>query len=263
MHTKLTHAITKTPFRRLVAGSFLFVLVWRVLLEAVNQLVSHTTIVIPYWPDYLQWVNAPANAPPLGLGHWAHWDGYHFLGIILRGYHQVGLDGAHSETAFFPAFPTLVRVPSRLLHLDPVLVGLAINFALSVVIAVALYKLALLMCERYLPKAKLDEHRLARLSVLLFFLYPASFFLAAFYADALVVAGATLAIYFALRQRYVLSSISAFTVISAKTTVVARTVLVVATAQSSGADERARDWPRRLHALFVESVWRSTVVFAC
>lgn len=243
----------KTSARRLATYSALFVLAWRLLLEVANQIVSRTTMVIPYWPSYLQWVNAPANAPPLGLGHWTHWDGYHFLGIILRGYHQAGLNGAYSETAFFPAFPALVRVASKLLHADPVQVGLALNVVLAVIIAAALYKLALLMCERYVPGAALRKNRLARLSVLLFFLYPASFFLAAFYADALVVAGATLAIYWALQRRYVLATASAFVVICTKTTgiVLAPALLLILLE-----NERAYSW----HALKSWRLWRKAAV---
>lgn len=218
----LSHILRiRLPAPRLVAYGFLFVLAWRILLEATNQIVSRTTTVIPYWPSYLEWVNKPANAPPFGLGHWAHWDGYHFLSIVLHGYHLAGPNGVPVEVAFFPAFPLLVRVSSHLLRIDPVLMGLIINFLLSVVTAVALYKLAILMCHRYLPirqQKKLDDHRLARISVLLFFFYPASFFLASFYADSLVVAGSTLAIYFTMKERYAFAAISSFAVMGSKTT---------------------------------------------
>jgi hypothetical protein len=217
----LIRILTKTPMRRLITYSFVFVLIWRALLEVTNQIISHTTKVIPYYPSWLKWVNVPANSQEYGLGHWAHWDGYHFLSIVLRGYHQVGPNGMPVETAFFPAFPVVVRVPSRILHIDPVIIGLFINFVLSVVVAVAVYKLALLMCERYLPtklQGQLDKHHLARLSVLLVFVYPSSFFFASFYADALVAAGATLALYFALRERYLIAAASSFVVMSSKTT---------------------------------------------
>ena len=204
--------------QRLVAFSFLFVLVWRVLLETLNHIVFHLQPIRPYWPAYLQWLAAPVSSVSHGLGDWAHWDGYHFLGIVLTGYHHPGLNGQYSETAFFPTFPYLVRAASRLLHLNPVITGLAINFIFCVVICATLYRLTILLCERYLPKSKINPSSAAKLSVALFFLYPSSFFLAAFYADALVVATATLAIYLALRQRYFLAALCAMVSTSAKST---------------------------------------------
>jgi len=216
-----TRTLTSTPMRRLMTLSFIFVLIWRVLLEITNQIVSRTTKVVPYYPSWLKWVDIPANSPAYGLGHWAHWDGYHFLSIVLHGYHQVGPNSLPVEAAFFPVFPALVRVPSRILHVNPVIVGLFVNFVLSVVIAIAVYKLALLMCERYLPtklQKHLDKGHLARLSILVVFVYPSSFFFASFYADALVAAGATLALYFTLRERYLFAAASSFVVMGSKTT---------------------------------------------
>ncbi len=221
MNNPLIRSFISTPRRRLISLSFAFVFVWRVLLEITNQIIARTTHVVPFWPSYLEWVNAPANAPPFSLGNWAHWDGYHFLSIVLRGYHLSGPGGVPVETAFFPAFPIMVRVPSRILHMDPVLVGLFLNFLLSVVIAIGVYKLATEMCQRYLPQKQqkvLAQNRVATLSVLLLFLYPASFFLVSFYADALVVAAATFALYFAMRRQYAFAAISSFAVMSAKTT---------------------------------------------
>ncbi len=218
MYKKIRMYVTKTPDRRLWLASIGFVAVWRILLEVVNHFVAHITKIVPFYPAYLSKLYPNVVAPPFRLGDWAHWDGFHFLGVILNGYHPAGLEGQPSEVAFFPGFPLLIRTIFKVVPVDPILIGLVINLALSVVICATLYKLALVICVRYVPKGKVDLGLTAKLTVLFFFAFPASFFLAAFYADAIVVAATIMALYWTFKERYILATVSAGIVMLTKTT---------------------------------------------
>jgi Gpi18-like mannosyltransferase len=186
---------------KLFLGIVLPVVLWRALLELVNQTVPHMMKIKPFYPVYQSYLAPLVNSTVFGLGRWVHWDGYHYLGIVEHGYHT-NTPGVSPAVAFFPAFPSSVRVVCSVLHTNPIVVGLVINLFLTMVACWALYKLAMLMCSRYTPTLLEQNDSIAKYSVLLFLLCPASLFLSSFYADALLVAAFTLALYFCLEGKY-------------------------------------------------------------
>ena len=192
---------------------------WRLLLEIVNHIVPHIVKVNAAYVSYQSYLAPTIANTAHGLGRWAHWDGFHYLNIVVRGYYT-GTPGISPSVVFFPAFPMLVKVIDKLIPINPIFIGLIINFVLSIILGWVVYKTTLLMCERYTPQLVKREHYIARLSVLLLFLCPASLFFAAFYADALLVTTSTLSIYFGLKSDYYIAVVFAAIATASKSTAI-------------------------------------------
>ncbi|MGH2698958.1 MAG: mannosyltransferase family protein [Actinomycetota bacterium] len=123
------------------------------------------------------------------LEMWTRWDARHFLEVAEYGYTDPRTD-PHA-TAFFPLFPLLIRVLSAV-GISPALSGMLISAAASVVAVAYLYRLA----EEELG---LDAGRRAALYLLFF---PTALFLVAPYSEALFLAGAIPAFYYARSHRW-------------------------------------------------------------
>jgi putative flippase GtrA len=159
---------------------------WRVILEIFNQ------------------VTGP-HAHFIGnLTRWYNWDGGWYLNIIQYGYHN---PERIANVAFFPGFPQLVALLSRITTIDIFYVGLILNFILTVLAIYLLMKLSQLVAIRW--GATKQQQTIALLTAVGFLSYFSTFFLAAFYADALLILGFIGATYFALTNRYWIASIFA------------------------------------------------------
>ena len=123
------------------------------------------------------------------LDMWTRWDATHFLQVAEFGYTDLRSD-PHA-TAFFPLFPLLIHALSSL-GVAPSFAGLAIAAAASVVAVAYLKRLA----DEELGA---DAGRRAALYLLFF---PTAVFLVAPYSEALFLAGAIPAFYYARRTRW-------------------------------------------------------------
>lgn len=170
---------------RLLWWSISLVVIWRLALEVVNQYVGQA---VHFQSGLI------AN-----LSNWANWDGGWYLSINKFGYGAPTTHDHQANVAFFPAFPTSVEVISNVTHVQPLYVGLVLNIVLTTAITYLIMKLACLFASRY-GKAE-HARRIAIMSALAFLAYPASFFLVAYYAEAVLVLGVLGAIYCALTKR--------------------------------------------------------------
>jgi hypothetical protein len=137
------------------------------------------------------WYLARTKGPPqFGLlDLWSHWD----AGLLAR-VAQYGYTDPHTDphaTAFFPLFPLLERGFSFVLN-DPILAGLVISFASSVVACAYLFRMA----EEEMGRGA------GRRAILYLLLFPTTVFLIAPYTEALFLAGAIPAFYYARRSRW-------------------------------------------------------------
>jgi hypothetical protein len=123
------------------------------------------------------------------LDMWTRWDATHFLQVAEFGYTDLRSD-PHA-TAFFPLVPLLVRALTWI-GIEPALAGLMIAAVGSVVAVAYLYRLA----QEELGS---DAGRRAALYLLFF---PTAVFLVAAYSEALFLAGAIPAFYYARRERW-------------------------------------------------------------
>jgi hypothetical protein len=180
----------------LVAVLPLFVL-WRLWLQVAYWLGSAGPVTRPAplpRPTYAQLM----TDVPTWLTRWLAWDGQHYLRTAVRGYGPPG-DGRELGSAIFPLFPMAARWLDRLTPLHSGLAGLVVSHACALVFLVLLYRLGELVA---------GQGR-GRRAVLLFLVLPTSFFLASYYAEAMLLALAALAIDAALRRRWALAALAA------------------------------------------------------
>ena len=124
---------------------------------------------------------------------WARWDALHYIDIARHGY--TGLDAGANQTAFFPFFPILIHAISSL-GIDAVTAGLLITGAASLVAARYLYLLA---------REGTDEKsadNAGRLAVVYLVAFPTAVYLIAPYTEAVFLAGAIPAFYYARRSEW-------------------------------------------------------------
>ncbi|HET7481415.1 MAG TPA: mannosyltransferase family protein [Actinomycetota bacterium] len=129
------------------------------------------------------------------LQMWNQWDVQHFLRIADKGY--FAYPDFPNEIAFFPLFPMLIKGLAAI-GFNPVLGGMIISFVSSLVAGNYLFKLA----EHDAPGS-------GRRALLYLFLFPTAVFLVAPYSEALFLAGAIAAFYYARRERWVLVGLPA------------------------------------------------------
>ena len=140
-----------------------------------------------------------ALAPGLRwLESFSWWDGAWYVGIAERGYGFMA--GPQSPTAFFPAYPMLIRLVAPVAG-GPVLAGFLVSLASGLGGAYLFYRWAL---ER-LPHA-----RAARVAQVALLLYPCSFYLfGVLYADSLFLLTVVAAFLLLERDRPVLAGLCA------------------------------------------------------
>jgi hypothetical protein len=143
------------------------------------------------------------GAPELSLRIWERWDAPIFFRIAEHGY--TGADTDPNATAFFPAFPLVLRA----LHA----IGLPYLAAGLLVTTVATVVASGFLCR--LVDEELGEGS-GRRAVLYMTLFPTAVFLVAPYSEALFLAGAIPAFYYARRDRWMLAGIPAALAMSAR-----------------------------------------------
>lgn len=166
----------KKPWRVLASISAAFV-VWRGALWIIESVAP------AFWPLYTRF---------LGPSFWSNFDGVYYLTIARGGY------GPYQQ-AFFPLYPLLIRWLTKLSGIDDVTVSVLISHAAFFFGILLFYLLAY------------DEDRKnAKWSLLLFLLFPTSFFFAATYTESLFLLLSALCLYAAKRQWWLVAGVSGF-----------------------------------------------------
>lgn len=125
--------------------------------------------------------------PKFGWDAWARWDALHFLSIAESGYGPEVVGG--NAPAFFPLFPLAVRVVSAA-GIEPLHAGILVSFVSTFVASAYLYRLAQLH--------GFDGDR----SIVYLLLFPTGVFLVAPYTEALFLACAVPAFYYAQERAW-------------------------------------------------------------
>ena len=129
---------------------------------------------------------------------WWHFDSGYYVDIAINGYWSVQTLHGQSNWAFYPLYPWLIACINRLFGsgLDAsVIAGVVISQIASATAIGYLYALIFRECGR----------RAAALTVLYLALFPMSFYLSAVYPEALFLALAIAAIYYARQQSWLLA----------------------------------------------------------
>jgi hypothetical protein len=136
----------------------------------------------------------PISTPHPLITEWSRWDGYWYVRIATEGYSYV--PGQESAVAFFPLYPTLMRLGGLLIgRTDPpalALVGIVVSNVLL---------LAALSCLWLLVRMDFDEETAAR-TLLYILVFPATLFLSAVYPESLFLALSVGALYCARTDRW-------------------------------------------------------------
>lgn len=160
-------------------------------LRTAAGIVLVTRVVLLVVAYAAAWFLADTPGPPAAdaASLWVHWDANIFLRIADFGYTDPA--GDSHATAFFPLLPLLLAGLGAL-GVAPVIAGLLISLAASIVAATYLLRVV-----------DEDEGRgVGRRAVLYLCLFPTAVFLVAPYSEALFLAGAIPAFYWARRGRW-------------------------------------------------------------
>jgi len=146
----------------------------------------------------------PANASKLLMNVFAGWDGVWYLRIVRLGYphhipEQLNYHQLPARAAFFPLFPSIVRVADKVLPGGAAVAGVTVNLVLSI-LAVALIGLLAF---------RLWGARVAERSMLLTALFPGAFVLSFVYAEALLLVLAAACLLLLQRERWLAAGLVA------------------------------------------------------
>ncbi|MGW1211468.1 mannosyltransferase family protein [Streptomyces sp. NPDC002499] len=155
-------------------------------LFAAARLLGVAALALTAWATDRHW--------PALLGH--SWDSRWYLGIAAHGYGRTLYfqpDVVHSDLAFFPLYPALVRAVTALSPLSGVTAGLLVSWLAAAVAACGLYALG----------NRLHGRAVATALVLLWGLLPHSIVLSMAYTEPVLTAFAAWALYAVLDGRWV------------------------------------------------------------
>lgn len=150
----------KSDFKKLI----LLFLTWRVGLFIVSFLAGK---FFAYTPSFPYASELSTYGLPHWLSAWAGFDGIHYLTIINKGYFGTGL-----IQAFFPLFPLFVKYVNVINN--PLVTGLIVSNVLAFVSLVSFYQIA-----------KIFNPKKIWLSLIIFLVFPTSFFLGTLYTESL------------------------------------------------------------------------------
>ncbi len=178
---------------------------WKPWVEAtkvalVTRLIFLTVAYLATWLLATSTFGAAEEGP---LEIWSRWDAAQFIRVAEHGYDSDESDP--NGTAFFPLFPLLLR-GGIALGLHPVAAGLLINTLATVVALAFLYRLA----ERDVGPGAGER------AILYLSFFPTAVFLVAPYSEALFLAGAIAAFFYAREGRWHLVALPAAVAMGAR-----------------------------------------------
>ncbi len=133
------------------------------------------------------------NVPVKGtIIPWLNFDGLNYLDIVEQGYKS-----NKALTAFYPLYPLLITIFSLNLKLNPIIIGLLISYFSTAFAIVLFYKLSLKATG-----SEIDAYK----AVVLFALFPASFYLLAYYTEGLFFLLSVLFFWFLKKESFTLAS---------------------------------------------------------
>jgi len=152
--------LSKSEFKKLT-GIFI---IWRTFLFIIGYLAQ---FILKYKPSFPYYDQLALYNLPQWLYSWANFDGVHYLTIIKKGYFGTGL-----IQAFFPLFPLSIRFLN--IFENPLVTGLIVSNILAFLLFISFYSFS---------KTFFKNNHWQNL--LVFILFPTSFFLGAFYTESL------------------------------------------------------------------------------
>jgi hypothetical protein len=144
------------------------------------------------WETYYNLSRSPTLLGRALIDVWLRWDAVHYMNIAAFGYEGVGV----GDTVFFPLYPYLVGLISRLTSINVTLVGIVISSIATLFALIFLYDLVIELFQ---------DKRLAKWSTVCLAIYPTAFFLHAPYTDALFLSLSIGSILMMVRKKSVIA----------------------------------------------------------
>lgn len=125
---------------------------------------------------------------------WLRWDAVHYMNIAEFGYKGVGI----GDTVFFPLYPYLVGLTSKLTSINVTLIGIIISTFATLFALIFLYELVIDLFQ---------DLELARWSTIYLAIFPTSLFLFAPFTDALFLSVSIGSILMMVREKPLLAGL--------------------------------------------------------
>ena len=168
-------------------------LLWLGVLLVLNLIGLLATRILDLGAGYDPVIGVSPSGIP---GIWARWDSPYYIDLANNGYEALPY-----AMGYFPLYPALISIVSRLTGLPLATSGMVIAQLAYLCAALLFYKLA---------RQIRDDHSYAFRSVVFLILFPTSFFFFAIYAESLSLLFSILAIYLVMvsTPRYILSGLA-------------------------------------------------------
>jgi hypothetical protein len=197
------HAARSTAFAARIPRSDItfilaVVLMWRIMLVLIPIIGNDVAGVRECCPEVLpQPVTSWSQA---AFGTWHRWDALWYSSIAENGYQYAGEREA-TNVGFFPLFAVINGVIMRVTGLPVEVSGAIVATLITFIACLALYKLTI---------GETDDPGTARRAVLYLIAFPAAYYLAIGYSEALYLLCVLGAFYFARRGQWWWSGVIAF-----------------------------------------------------
>lgn len=168
----------------------LFFLTWQLILLWTTAIAP---IIIPIFHQSFPYLNDAILSWGLPNIIWpfANFDGVHYVRLARDGYIS------QFTQAFFPLYPLLVKILSKLTFGNLIIAGIVISNTSFLISILVFYKLLL----RYF------NEKIAYWSCLFLIFFPTSFFFAAVYTESLFFLLLVLSFFFASQKKYLIASV--------------------------------------------------------
>lgn len=123
---------------------------------------------------------------------WLNFDGLNYLNLVKGGYAE-----NMSLAAFYPVYPTLIKIVSFNSIINPIIFGLLISYVFSILGIFVFYNLV---------KADYGKH-IALKTISLFLVFPSSFFLFSYYTEGVFFFLAILSFYYMKKDKNLLAAL--------------------------------------------------------
>jgi hypothetical protein len=197
VHAPIPHSTFGIPHPA-IAFILAVVLTWRIVLVLIPLLGNDVAGVRECCPEVLP--QAVTSWSQAAFGTWHRWDALWYSSIAEHGYQYAGEREA-TNVGFFPLFPLVNGAIMRATGLPVEVSGAIVSTLITFFACLVLYKLTI---------SETDDPSVARRAVLYLIAFPAAYYLAIGYSEALYLLCVLGAFYFARRGQWWWSGTVAF-----------------------------------------------------
>lgn len=157
---------------------------------------------------------------------WINFDGLNYLNIATKGYSV-----NRALAAFYPLYPLIIKIFSFNSVLNPIIIGLLVSYSSSIAGILLLFKLV----------QKEFNKKIAFRTFLLFILFPASFYLFAYYSEGLFFLFSVVSFWYLRKTNFLAATV--FIILSSLTRLFGLSLIIVLFYSAFGYYKEKRRFP--------------------